>query len=457
MEPESDAAMRSLLDEAGRDLASASLASVHGIPISPLLQAAELAERLTEEAAREDRDPPRDGQGQELRGGLVGEQQQVEQSPPVPDTSERMNGVIRPGRRDGVVNASGAPPSFMPAAGTGDNTIEMGYNHQRPPTLAQLRVNKNKSTCAWMRAAVATWPQASNSKTRRDIDADEEEITAACVEGTNATVKTWATRRRTAISFADFLSRTVCRDPHEPPPTQGELDRRVQRVFRCMTPDTRSYITLFLEARRRGYPVAGSSAPITVLTLEDYSSALVFLFGEALMEGTCGGPKIVPDCEQRHSEWKQKGVAERAEESKVREQPGTMIGNPMHTDVVKRYKSAAEKDARVNGEQSVTSAPVTMAMMHRLYATLVMSYLPGAGAAAGSTTPTDAAGAAPGTGPPERAEVPSSLAKCDFIVYCLYAFAWTTLARPFSLISMKHKDVSLPDLGLPQNQSFMNM
>lgn len=284
-----------------------------------------------------------------------------------------------------------------------------------------------------------------------------EDITAACVKGTNATLKTWSTRRRTAIAFADFLSRTVCRDRSEPPPTQGQLDHRVRRAFLCMTPDTRSYITLFLEARQHGYPVAGSSSPITVLTLEDYSSALVFLFGEALMEGTTGGPKVVPDCEQRNSKWKQKGVAERAEEAKIREQPGSMIGNPMHTDVVKRYKSAAEKDARVNGEQSVTSAPVTAAMMHRLYATLVMSYLPGHGVPAGCTPPTGPDVAPPpGSATPAEKAVPSSLAKCDFIVYCLYAFAWMTLARPLSLISMKHKDVSLPDLSLPRNQEFMN-
>lgn len=480
-----DAAMRSLLDEAGRDLAGASIASADNIPVSPLLQAAELAERLSEEAAREDSLPLPVGHDHGPVGELLDRQQQVEQSQvmadamvgaddqplvagegdmaaqPVPADSNgvtrgRVSGNAQPGRSDGEDGGSrGARASVN---GLGRTAIEMGYRHQRPPTLAQLRVNTDKSTCAWMRAAVATWPQATNSKTRRDIDADEEEITAACLEGTNATVKTWATRRRTAICFADFLCRTVCRDPREPPPTQGELDRRVRRVFRCMTPDTRSYITLFLEARRRGYPVAGSSLPITVLTLEDYSSALVFLFGEALMEGTSGGPKIVPDCEQRNSEWKQKGVAEKSEEAKVRQQPGTMMGNPMHTDVVKRYKSAAEKDARVHGEQSVTSAPVTAAMMQRLYATLVMSYLPGARTASGSTSPTDASSAAPcGTARPSRTEVPSSLAKCDFIVYCLYAFAWTTLARPFSLISMKHRDVSLPDLSLPRNQSFMNM
>lgn len=175
------------------------------------------------------------------------------------------------------------------------------------------------------------------------------------------------------------------------------------------------------------------------------------------MEGTTGGPKVVPDCEQRNSKWKQKGVAERAEEAKIREQPGSMIGNPMHTDVVKRYKSAAEKDARVNGEQSVTSAPVTAAMMHRLYATLVMSYLPGHGVPAGCPPPTGPDVAPPpGSATPADKAVPSSLAKCDFIVYCLYAFAWMTLARPLSLISMKHKDVSLPDMSLPRNQEFMN-
>ncbi|KAK1857424.1 hypothetical protein I4F81_000042 [Pyropia yezoensis] len=225
---------------------------------------------------------------------------------------------------------------------------------------------------------------------------------------------------------------------HQRPPTLAQL---------CLNTDTST-----------GYPVAGSSAPITVLTLEDYSSALVLLFGEALLEGTSGGVKIVPDCERRNSEWKRKGVAEKTEEAKIRQDPGTMMGNPMHTDVVKKYKSAAEKDARINGEQSVTSAPVTMAMMRRLYATLVMAYLPGPGATASSTLGTGIDGAAASESAAHvRTPVPSFLPRFDFILYCLYAFAWTTLARPLSLISMKHRDVSLPDFGLPRNQEFMNI
>lgn len=352
----------------------------------------------------------------------------------------------------------GAGGSVAEDADVVSPTTEVGYKHQRTPTLAQLRDNKDKSTCAWMRAAVATWPQPSNSKSRRDIHADEEDIPAACVEGTNATMKTWSTRRRTAISFAEFLCRTVLHDPEEPPPTQGQLDHRVRRVFRCMTPGTRSYLTLYLEARRRGYPVAGSSVPITVLTLEVYASALVFLFSEAMMDGTAGGSKIVPDCEQRGSEWKKKGAAEQIEEAKVREEPGVMIGIAMHTHVVKRYKGAAEKHARVNGEQSVTSAPVLMAMMRRSYATLVMAYLPGSSVAAGvSATVGQNGGAASGSASQAQSQVPSSLTRWDFIVYCLYACAWRTLARPLSLINMKHKDVFLPDLSLPRNQEFMNM
>lgn len=478
--------MNSLFAEAGRHLAGASIANADNIPLSPVLQAAELGHRLAEELENEEvallpETDDQDGAGALADGqSLVGEistaslgavrdgsQQTVagqdgDALRPVVATDHagtllQMEGRTHPGGGVSTAGETSTDGAITDGTVTGPSTIEVAYKHQRPPTLAQLRVNNDKSTCKWMRAVVATWPQPLNSKGRRDIDADEEDITAACVEGTNATLKTWSTRRRTAIAFADFLSRTVCRDRSEPPPTQGQLDHRVRRAFLCMTPDTRSYITLFLEARQRGYPVAGSSSPITVLTLEDYSSALVFLFGEALMEGTTGGPKVVPDCEQRNSKWKQKGVAERAEEAKIREQPGSMIGNPMHTDVLKRYKSAAEKDARVHGEQSVTSAPVTAAMMHRLYATLVMSYLPGHGVPAGCTPPPGPDVAPPpGSATPAEKAVPSSLAKCDFIVYCLYAFAWMTLARPLSLISMKHKDVSLPDLSLPRNQEFMN-
>lgn len=490
-----------VFDVAGRDLAGASIAAVDSLPLSRVLQAAQLAHQLSEEAAIEDcralptKDDldvvamPVDGnqrsEGSPLSdevvawvdmdaaggtGGtasagaelLVAGRRRLAQAKSSADSGsgspQPMNDDTRRGRREVDLDGAGAEGIFNAGSAEVRSGIEIGYKHQRPPTLAQLCLNTDTSTCAWMRAVVATWPQPSNSKSRRDIDADEQDIAAAFVEGTNATVKTWGTHRRTAICFADFLCRTVCRDPKEAPPTQGELDHRVRRAFRCMTPDTRSYTTQLLEARRRDYPLAGSSAPITVLTLEDYSSALVLLFGEALLEGTSGGVKIVPDCERRNSEWKRKGVAEKTEEAKIRQDPGTMMGNPMHTDVVKKYKSAAEKDARINGEQSVTSAPVTMAMMRRLYATLVMAYLPGPGATASSTLGTGIAGAAASESAAHvRTPVPSFLPRFDFILYCLYAFAWTTLARPLSLISMKHRDVSLPDFGLPRNQEFMNM
>lgn len=359
--------------------------------------------------------------------------------------------------------AGPAVPVAEPRSG-----IEPGFKHKRMPTLALLRNNKDKFESAWMARVTATWPQAPTSKTRRTAEIEDETSTPASLDGTAVTLKTWSTRCRTARCFAAFLGRTICLVDGEPTPTQKERDRRVRRVFQCLNPDTRFYLSAFLEARRRGYAVAGSTMPITVLTLEDYSSALVFLFGEALEEGTTDGPKLVPGCQERASEWRAKGAAELEAEALIREDPGTMIGNPMHTDALKRYKTAAEKDARLNGEQSVTSAPVTSDMVKRLYAELVMKYLPGAspggggGAIAsggggpetgaprdGGTRALPSAGGAPS--PVDNHRLPSTLAKCDFVVYCLYAFAWVTLARPLSLISMCHGDMSLPDLRLPIN------
>lgn len=213
-------------------------------------------------------------------------------------------------------------------------------------------------------------------------------------------------------------------------------------------PDVRFYITAFLEARRRGYPVAESNVPITVLTLEDYMSALDFLFREALVSGTTDRDKIMPDGQERTSKWKKKEGAEFKAKKLLRQSPGTITGNPMHNDAVKRYKSAAEKDARQHGERSVTSAPVTWSMVQRLYTTFVMFYLPGNGV---NTPLVPACESVTGTERP-----PSSLAKCDFIMISLYALAWITLARPFSLLSMSHEDVSQLDLRLPENQRSFN-
>lgn len=54
MNGELGGAMNSLLDEAGRDLAGASIDRANIVPILPMHQAAELAHMLSQEAAAED-------------------------------------------------------------------------------------------------------------------------------------------------------------------------------------------------------------------------------------------------------------------------------------------------------------------------------------------------------------------------------------------------------------------
>lgn len=247
----------------------------------------------------------------------------------------------------------------------GLSLAEPAFKNGKMPTLAQLRLSRGKEKYASMIRWTAMWPLCSTGKIKRQVDGYDMEITASCLQGTNATYKTWATESAKGshspiLCCAQFVWSQVSWHHHS---------RSLTVVLTSSSPVsrlTRFYITSFVEARRRGYPVAESNVPITVLTLEDFMSALDFLFREALVRGTTDGDKILPECQERTSKWKKKEGAEFKAKKLLLESPGTITGNPMHNDAVKRYNSAAEKDARQHGERSVTSAPVKWSMVQRL-------------------------------------------------------------------------------------------
>lgn len=70
---------------------------------------------------------------------------------------------------------------------------EPAFKHGKMPTLAQLRLSRGKEKCASMIRWTAMWPLCSTGKRKRQVDGYDGEITASCLEGTNATYKTWAT------------------------------------------------------------------------------------------------------------------------------------------------------------------------------------------------------------------------------------------------------------------------
>jgi len=148
--------------------------------------------------------------------------------------------------------------------------FEAAFNFAAVPTLASLKEYSLVFHCVWMLRITSTWPQtAANVKRRKlnDLNIDSTLVGPSSARGTNAAMKTWAARIRIACAFADFVGETMCVHPGKPRPTNAEIDRGVQKFFRCLNANTVQVITRFLDCRRRGYPVAGGEDCITAVTM----------------------------------------------------------------------------------------------------------------------------------------------------------------------------------------------
>lgn len=288
----------------------------------------------------------------------------------------------------------------------------------------------------------------------------------------------------------------MCIDPTKPRPEDAEIDRGVRKFFRCLTAYAKLVITTFLECRRRGYAVAGGGRRLSATSLKDYSSGLSYLFAEGKTDGIRGVNAVVPDCCERSSPWQPKGVAEMQQEKKVRADSGTYTGNPMATADVRDFRGATNKEARHGGETQLSSAPVIEAMMERWFGTMIQQHhrttdaagkaislveslsaiisssLSGAETAGPTQLHTQAPAAVAASALPEEADgdevssgddvdtpafTPPSNALADFLVYVFYIFAFITVARPITLINLKFKDVSWPDMDVAENQRFFNL
>jgi len=249
-------------------------------------------------------------------------------------------------RRRAELNALSvtAPVAVVsPAAPAG---VEPAFVFSVVPPVEELKDVSDVFVSQYMLAVVSTWPQPIVSRKRKEMNKAGKEGAGAprgADLGTNATLKTWSSRIRTACAFATFVGSTVCRHEDRPRPTDEEADRGVRKFFRCITAYTKLVVTTFLECRRRGYRVAGGGRALSATSLKDYSSGLTFLFTEAKEDGMRGVTAVVPDCCERSSPWQPKGVADLVAERRVRADPGGFTGNPMATADVRVFHGATNK------------------------------------------------------------------------------------------------------------------
>jgi len=350
----------------------------------------------------------------------------------------------------GVAHRRSSPP----------RAVERPFNFAALPSLDSLKEYRLKFVSMWMLQIISTWPQTETTGKRRKInnigiDCSRAGTTAA--SGTNAIMKTWQARIRTACAFANFVGEVLCVQPVTPRPSNEEIDRGVQKFFRCMTAGTHQVITLFLECRRLGYQVAGGKKRISAVTLKDNTSGLSFLFGAAKMDGHGGKKTVVEDCSGTAAPWALKGINELEAEKKVRPDAGTHIGNPMTTDDLKDFRGATHKDARHSGEHSLSSAPVTPTVMQSLHNELVVKHLPDMGVVDDAVMQSMRQTlAAPPSSDNNSTLTPASVVQADILTYIFYVFAFITLARPVSLINLMFCDISFPDLMLANEQEFFN-
>jgi len=353
-------------------------------------------------------------------------------------------------RREAVLRTS---PDGSPAV-----PFELAINFAPVPTLAALKGYKPIFDSVWMLRNTSTWPQtACNVKRRKlnDLNIDCTLAGPGAERGTNATMKTWAPRTRTVCSFAKFVGESMCVHPGKPRPTDAEIDRGVAKFFCCLNASTIQVITRFLDCRRRGYPIAGGEDSVSAVTMTGYTSALSFLFGAAKTDGPGGVDPFVIDCAGTTTPWGPKGGHDFEQEKKLRADPGMHVGNPMAGDNMKDFRGATHKDARHGGEHSLSSAPVTPAIMSALHDELAVKHLPSDSSSGANSEQTTRQRAA-ATAAERMAATQASVAQADLITYILYVFAFITLARPVTLAHLRFGDVSYPDLMISNEYEVFN-
>lgn len=378
---------------------------------------------------------------------MAAEQQAAQQRSALPPAAQTRS------KQKRVAGTAAGPTHAVPTG-----TTEPAFEFAPLPTDAKLASNSDKFVSEYIMQVVANWPQTPATAKRRRLNRNGDDCPGAALGaalGTNASIKTWSTRIRVACSFANFIGRAVCWHPSDPRPTDVERDRGVRKFFRCLSPFTKRVIVSFLNCRKKGLAVAGGGRPLSAVSLKDFTNALTFLFGEAKVDGPSGDEDLVIDCADRAATWKAKGEAEFKAEKAFREDPGTFIGNPMTTTDLKNWRSATNKQARLDGEQSKSAAAVTPELMRSLHNELFLRHVATTRDAAAGFS---AAGTEPSSAPEEQRgtyAAPSDK-DADHVNYALYVLAFISLARPATLLDLKFEDVTFPDMKLAENAEFFN-
>jgi len=126
----------------------------------------------------------------------------------------------------------------------------------------------------------------------------------------------------------------------------------------------------------------------------------------------------------------------------------------MAGDNMKDFRGETYKDARHDCERSLSSAPVTAAIMVSLHNELVVKHLPlqSSNKATGEQKPMQRAAAAVAE---KTAATQASLVQADLIMYIFYVFSFINLARPVTLAHLCFGDVSYPDLVIVYEHGFL--
>eukprot|EP00168_Porphyra_purpurea_P017045 TRINITY_DN5737_c0_g1_i5.p2 TRINITY_DN5737_c0_g1~~TRINITY_DN5737_c0_g1_i5.p2 ORF type:complete len:208 (+),score=48.05 TRINITY_DN5737_c0_g1_i5:1280-1903(+) len=127
----------------------------------------------------------------------------------------------------------------------------------------------------------------------------------------------------------------------------------------------------------------------------------------------------------------------------------------MAGDSMKDFRGATHKDARHDGEHSLSTTPATPSIMVSLHNKLVVKHLPlqYANYATADQTPMQRAAAAAAE---QTVATQASVVQADLITYIIYVFAFITLARPVTLAHLRFGAVSYPDLMIADEHEFFN-
>lgn len=289
---------------------------------------------------------------------------------------------------------------------------------------------------AIMAGYIATWPKIVQ---RATLDGSSNGDGQMLAEDESS----WRRYRAYSQSLANFIGRVWLLNTDQY--AQDVRDRHVMATIANLDESTPHLVAAFLESRRHGHQCArGSGSKVSVSTLQDATTGLSFLFARARSEGEQQGFSLAPSSAGRLQEYEEKAAGDQLAEAAGGGAWATWKGNPLRSSVVSRFIRALNKTARAMGEEARQQAPVMPEIMKMLYDNMVLQHMMGSAA-----TVTPNGGAIPPSG------LRDSTLCHDYIEYSCYSFCFVTMARPGTVLEMRHKDVTQPSNRIASNMDFL--